>query len=137
MKVTFKTSNLKVKSIGSGNWVLMEPMVAEIEDNGVMRLVVVPANYETDFESVPKALVIAYVLIKGTARMSATLHDYLCDVHKLPEKYPAALTLLGMAPPRKWLDEAFYEAMKTEGTPWYSRELAYAGVSLYSATFGR
>ena len=134
MKVTFKTSDLKVKALDADNWELLEPLVAEIDDNGVLRLVVVPGGFRTDFESVPKALFLAYLLIKGRARMAATLHDYLLDVihGKLPNQTRPTTILLGMTPDRKWIDSVFYEAMKAEKTPWYARELAYAGVSAYS-----
>ena len=134
MKVTFKTSNLKVESIDGGNWRLLEPLVAEISDDGVTRIVVVPAGFVTDFESVPRLLVFAYALIKGKARMSATVHDYLLDVihGKLPNQTTPTTILLGMTPDRKWIDSVFYAAMQAEGTPWYAREMAYMGVSAYS-----
>lgn len=138
MKVTFKTGLLKFEKLGPDNWRILEPFVAEVEcDECLERItIVVPGGYTTDFESVPKALIFAYALIKGKARKAATLHDYLLD--HIYGKLHADLetNLLPFKPTRGWIDRLFYDAMVAQGTNLLAREMAYMGVSAYTALLG-
>jgi hypothetical protein len=117
MKVIFKTEHLRVQTVGDDDFELLEPFVAQIDDE----LVVIEPGFVTDFESVPRFLVWAYALIKNTARKSSTLHDYLIRTGGRP---------------RSWCDKVFNAAMESEGTPATARLLAYAGVSIYTVVAG-
>ena len=55
-----------------GRWVLIQPFGCQIDD----RLVTVPADFETDLDSVPR-IPVAYTVLKGRATRSAVLHDWL------------------------------------------------------------
>ena len=135
MRVEFVTAEHKHEQIGADLWQLREPFVARVtcEEWPEPLLIVVPGGYKTDFESVPKALVFAYALIKGRARRSATLHDYLLDlINGKLEGWQRTL-LLPFMPEREWIDRLFYSAMIAEGTNALARELAYMGVTAYTA----
>lgn len=135
MKVEFVTNEHKFEQIAANKWRLLEPFVARVvcDEQSEPILVVVPGGYETDFESVPRALVLSYTLIKGKARKAATLHDYLLDHNsgKLDDKLRTRL--LPFTPTRQWIDKVFYYGMVAQGTNAIARELAYAGVSAYTA----
>lgn len=135
MKVAFKTGLLKFEQLGPDNWRIIEPFVAQVECDEWHEpvIVCVPGGYTTDFESVPKALWWAYMMIKGKARKAATLHDYLLD--HIDGDLHADLTtnLLPFKPGRVWIDRLFYDAMVAQGTGLLARETAYMGVSAYTA----
>jgi hypothetical protein len=138
MKVEFITGEHKFEPAGPDKWRIVEPFVARVvcDEWPEPILIVVPGGYETDFESVPRILFFAYKLIKGKARRSATLHDYVIDLTQGEVSERLRTSLIPFVPPREWIDRLFYFAMKTEGTPAIARELAYAGVSAYTAIKG-
>lgn len=79
------------------------------------------------------ALLFAYALIKGKAMRSATLHDYLLDLINGKLADWQRTLLLPFMPSREWIDRVFYAAMLEEGTNPLAREMAYFGVSAYTA----
>lgn len=135
MRVEFVTAEHKHEQIGADLWQLREPFVARVtcEEWPEPLLIVVPGGYKTDFESVPRVLLLAYWLIKGKARRSATLHDYLLDLINGKLAEAQRTLLLPFVPPREWIDRLFYSAMIAEETNAMARELAYMGVTAYTA----
>lgn len=147
MKVSIVTHDLKVEALDGDNWRLLEPLVFVIScaEHPEPFVVVVPGGYVTDFESVPKVLVFAYLLIKGRFRRAATGHDYLIDLIQGEVEEKLRTSLLPFRPTRAWIDEFFLAAMKAEGElreekqpvrDWLARNTAYAGVSVYTLFTG-
>lgn len=139
MKVEFVTAEHKFDRLGPDRWIIREPFVARVvcDEWPEPVLVVVPGGYETDFESVPRVLFLAYALIKGRAQRAATLHDYLCDFIQDGLTERLKTSLVPFMPTRAWVDRVFHAAMVAEGTPALARELAYTGVTAYSAFIKR
>jgi len=139
MKVRFITNEHKHDSLEPNLWMIREPFVGEVtcDEWPDPILIVVPGGYKTDFESVPGILVLAYMLIKGKARRAATLHDYLCDYINNALPVEQQTNLIPFMPTRQWVDKVFYAAMVAEGTSAIARELAYAGVTAYTAIRGK
>lgn len=135
MIVEFITSEHKFEQIGRDRWRIKEPFVARVvcDEWPEPILIVVPGGYVTDFESVPKILWWAYLLIKGRARRSATLHDYIIDLTQGELDERLRTSLLPFVPRREWCDRLFHAAMIAEKTPALARETAYMGVSAYTA----
>jgi len=98
----------EAESGGRSEWRLREALIYQSE---LIGLVIVPAGYETDFASVPRAP-LAYWLFGDTAQASAVVHDFLCG-----EWYPTRRI--------SWRSAAdvFYEAMGYEGVPGWRRYL--------------
>jgi|SRR3990167_3334754 len=92
MKVEFLTP-LRLEAVNGSGWVVYEHFVYAIDG----QIDFVPAGTETDLDSVPR-LPLAYWLVKGRARKSAVLHDWLYTIQK----------------PRGWADEAIYAGMQAE-----------------------
>lgn len=147
MIVSFRTSHVKTTDIANGSYRLIEPFVPIIDG----RILVIPAGFETDFETIPRLLFPAYALIRGRAQKSSVLHDFLLDAMQAlrwieqnsvtellrdGELDQDELNDLLDGKTRSWADEVFYAAMQTEGTPALAREVAYAGVSLYTTLRG-
>jgi hypothetical protein len=100
-------------STGRAEWRLREDLIYQSE---LIGLLIVPAGYETDFASVPRAPLV-YWLTGDTAHASAVVHDYLCSV-----LYPlGSITWRGAA-------DVFREAMISEGTPAWRRWIMYEAV---------
>lgn len=100
-------------SRGRAVWQLQTELAFHSEIYG---LVVVPAGFETDFASVPRAP-LAFWLTGDTAHASAAVHDYLCRVD-----YPQARISWRTAA------DVFREAMKHEGVPAWRRALMHWAV---------
>lgn len=97
---------------GRARWVLQSDLVFHSDLVGTVR---VPAGFDTDFASVPRAP-FAYWLAGDTAHASAAVHDYLCR-----DVYPAGIT---------WRTAAavFREAMQHEGVPAWRRAVMHWAV---------
>jgi len=96
-------------------WRLLEPLVFYSELVG--DLVTVPADFETDFASVPR-LPYTYMLAGDTAHAAATVHDWL---------YHGGMP--GVR--RATADEIFFEAMVASGVVGWRRNLMLAAVQLF------
>ena len=105
MNVEFLT-NPKLEPIEDGDWRLIEPMVARIDD----RTVIIPAGFKTDLATVPRFPGM-FLLFGGKARRAAILHDWLYFSKE----------------PRSYADKVFYEAMKHEEPAW-RRAIMWLGV---------
>lgn len=81
----------------------------------------IPAGFITDLDSVPR-IPFVYALIKGRARISAIIHDYLCVYSNLTQKE---------------IDKVFKKAMKAEGVDWLYKNLIYYSTRLYQTTIGK
>lgn len=138
MKVDILTPLLKVEAIDDQNWRLLEPLTFRVtcDEWSEPFEVVVPGGYVTDFESVPRLLVFAYVLIKGHARRAATGHDYLIDWIQNEVAEPLRPATVPFRPTRAWVDSFFHAAMLAEGTGFLARNTAYLGVSAYTLFTG-
>jgi len=98
----------EAESGGRAEWQLREDLIYQSE---LVGLVIVPAGYETDFASVPRAPLV-YWLFGDTAQASAVVHDFLCG-----EWYPTRRITWRAAA------DVFYEAMVHEGVPGWRRWL--------------
>lgn len=138
MKVDILTPTLKVEAVDGQNWRLLEPLAFRVDcDEWPQPFeVVVPGGYVTDFESVPRVLVLAYALIKGRARRAATGHDFLIDWIQNEVDGALAPSTVPFRPTRAWIDRFFYAAMVAEGTGFLARATAYVGVSAYTLITG-
>src|SRR3990167_4772239 len=108
MKVEFLTP-LRLEAGNGSGWVVYEHFVYAIDG----QIDFVPAGTETDLDSVPR-LPLAYWLVKGRARKSAVLHDWLYTIQK----------------PREWADQVLWAGMETEGVGGIYKRLIFAGVRL-------
>jgi len=93
---------------------LLEEYVAEVTVNGKTLTITVPAGFETDFASVPRAFW-RIVPPWGEYSPAAVVHDYL---------YATALL------PRAGADWVFLELMTELGVPWWKRQAMYRAVRL-------
>ncbi len=107
------TTPLIVTPLDDGQtWKLLQPFTYEIGEEGSGRKVTVPAEFVTDFASVPRIL---WTLIPpwGGYGKAAVLHDFLYDA----------------APwSRSECDSVFLEAMKVLKVPFHRRMAIYLGV---------
>ena len=145
MKVEFITARHKLGWIRRNRWRHDEPFVARVtcDEWPEPILVVIPGDYETDLESVPRLLFVAYVLIKGRFSRGASLHDYLLDLIQGELDDRLRTSLLPFVPSREWIDRLFYAAMtaeidlpdrnRTRALDILARETAYMGVTAYTA----
>lgn len=85
----------------------------------VHELIVVPAGFTTDFESVPRVPVF-YVLTSDCGHGASTIHDYL---------YRNKIFT------RSQRDNIFYEAAVASGTPKWRAGLSWLGVRLFGWMF--
>lgn len=108
-------SRLSALYIGDGRW-KVEREFHYFHDSG---LVIVPKDFITDFDSVPR-LPLVYLVAKDRATKSALAHDALYRFGKLGGKRIS----------RKQADDIFYDAMRHEGLPWRHRATIYSGVRL-------
>lgn len=115
MNVEFVTRLRVTKKNGNRNgddlWELLDPFVVRVDGNPW----VIPAGFETDFASVPR-LPVVYTIAGNVAHKSALVHDYL-------------YRLKGVS--RKYADDVFFEAMKTEGVSSLRRNLMYSAVRVF------
>jgi hypothetical protein len=82
-------------------------------------IVVVPAGFECDLDSVPR-LPLAYWLAKGRTVAAAVVHDWLYKSGRLYRGGPRVT--------RAAADRIFLAAMRDEGVAWRHRVLIYAAV---------
>ena len=93
-------------------WILDSPLVYE---SGILGTIEVPAEFETDFASVPR-VPIAYTLFGDRAHRESVIHDYLYRTDSVP------LATYDQA------NDVFLEAMKCRGKGWFVRKMMYWGV---------
>ena len=112
MQVTFL--NEPEMRMRGNEWEMISPFnVRILMPSGEEILVSVEAGFVTDIDSVPRLLFPFYALLKGRARRSAVLHDYLYF-----KGYD-----------RKFADDAMLAAMANE-TNYLFRTLIWAAVRL-------
>lgn len=119
MKVTF-LNQPRLEPHDEDDWVLVDPFDVRIDtdDDAPPIFVTVPAGFTTDLASVPR-LPGAYLLFGGRARRSAILHDYLYMTRW----------------DRKFADDAFLAAMKTEGVNAFTRWAMWLGVRVGGSAY--
>lgn len=148
MLVEILTKELKVEEVTTDSWRLLEPLVFKVtcEEQEEPFIFAVPGGYITDFESVPKFLILSYALIKGRFKRAATGHDYLIDWIQKEVASPLEPRSMPFKPSRSWIDSFFLAAMKAESTlpnrdkqpirDGIARNTAYLGVSAYTLFSG-
>lgn len=109
--------------LGDDRWRLEEDYA--YQDGG--RVITVPAGYEFDLSSVPRALwwLIAPFELSITAPL---LHDFLYGYGGNP---PAGSVVPPHVYTRKEADDLFRTVMEQEGVPAWRRTLAYGAVRLF------
>lgn len=114
MQPSFHTP-LKLEYIDGKNYRLLE----DFKYDTSIATVSVPAGFETDFASVPRAL---WWLMPPTGPYgkAAVVHDYLYRTYGYSSKIVA--------------DAIFYEAMKALGVKRCTRNLMYLAVHLFGGT---
>ena len=102
-------SDLVIKTVAGGNYVLVRPLTWKLSNN---KTISVPVGFTTDLASVPRGF---RWLITGHShtRKPAVVHDYL---------YAKGYTT------RKEADLLFRKGMRDTNTPAWKREAAYLGV---------
>lgn len=109
-------TTLKTEQVGKWNHVLLDTLVFEDEKVGV---VMAPAGFKTDFASIRILhnifLFVLYSLVSGYGNYSATVHDYLYAVSKLP---------------RDVCDGVLYRALRAEGVAKWRAWLFWVGVRI-------
>lgn len=93
----------------SGEWKLDRDLIYQANGG---EIITVPAGFETDLASIPRAFQIL-IPVNGKHRKPAVIHDYL---------YANRIGKRGRA------DSVFLEAMKSVGVSWWKRRLMYAAV---------
>jgi hypothetical protein len=117
--MSYFKSNLKVELVSQDDddiptWKLIEPL--RYSSDILNRTVEVPAGYETDFASVPRAP-IAYFIAGNTGHRAAVLHDYLITSKEVE---------------RKIADSIFAEALSATGVDSWRKQVMYLAVSQYT-----
>lgn len=96
-------TEVAVRGIGPGNWLLLEPLVYEASED----LFTVPAGFHTDFASVPR-LLRSIVSETGVHTRAAVLHDYLGRDAGISQRdadgiFRQSLRRAGVRPVLRWL----------------------------------
>lgn len=115
-------SKLLLAPLRPGWWRLNVPFMYELPaalGYPADEIVVVPAGFECDLDSVPR-LPLAYWLAKGRTVTAAVVHDWLYKSGRLHRGGPAIT--------RAEADRIFLAAMRDEGVAWRHRVLIYAAV---------
>lgn len=92
---------------------------------GIQHTVTVPAEFETDGATIPRALwSIIGPPMRGNHLIPALIHDYLCV---MADTYPKRL----MA------DTTFFALLREYKVHWFKRSMMYLGVRFYGRFFWR
>jgi hypothetical protein len=110
VKGYFGEEPLRVEYINGKRWKILEPFSFLRVAGG--EKITVPADFVTDFASIPRALWSIYPPAGKWGR-AAVIHDYLYAVGDRP---------------RIECDQVFLEAMEVLGVPWVRRHLLYRAV---------
>jgi len=108
-------SPLRVEKTGKNTWRLLSPLVYDGSEK-----ITVPAGFETDFASVPRAAWWFCAPAAGNHAKPAVLHDYLCVTS---DNQPHT-------------DKLFLEAMAANGVGWLKRTVMYSAVRVYQTAKG-
>lgn len=106
------SSSLQVEILPDGRTVkLLQPLRVKMADGAIIE---VPAGFETDFASVPRA---CWQLVPpwGQYSPAAVVHDYLYNTGQMP---------------RVESDNIFLDVMAALGVPWWQRQIMYWGVRI-------
>lgn len=109
-------TSLKTDCPRDGLYILLEPLIY-VSD--ILGRIEVPAEFHTDFASVPRVPIV-YLLWGNRAHREATIHDWLFRQKAWPEC--------------TWMqaNQVFREAMIATGKSWWIREPMYVGVVIGS-----
>lgn len=109
----------RIVPIGSGKYLLTEPLIAQVDELGVA--VHVPSHYVTDLASIPR---LAWWCIghpaTGEYQDAAIIHDWICDQARLRRQY--SIRLIG--------DALFVHLLAAQKIPYWKRAAMYLAVLL-------
>jgi hypothetical protein len=112
---------LRVEELDEWTWILLEPLEFHVGEKDNEDVIIVPALFQTDFDSIPKPL---WSIIRpyGKSKRAAVIHDYL---YHMRGHVP-----LDISPPRtrNECDKIFAEALEVCGVNWIKRNAMYLGV---------
>lgn len=116
--------HLGLDYIDGFHWKIQTPLRYDIGRLGSGKFVLVPAHYETDFNSIPRGL---WNIFPPTQYgKSSVVHDYLCTGGII-------ISIVGgleyhTDPTDRQLDAIYREALEVEGCPRYKRYPMWLGV---------
>lgn len=93
-------------------WKLLYPL-EWVDPHG--NRVIVPPNFVTDFASIPRVMR-PFALDDSRTAKAATLHDWHYRVRR---------------PGRRWADDVFYHALRSDGVHWLPAWSYWLGVRLF------
>lgn len=113
--------HLGLDYIDGRKWTIQSPLRYDIGRLGSMQFVIVPANYVTDFNSIPRGL--WNIFPPAEYGKSSIIHDYLCDGGSV-----SCADGKGYVPGYGEIDAIYKEALAVEGCPAWKRQAMWAGV---------
>lgn len=125
LKATF-LSKLVVEQVDNDTWMLLKDLLVEFEpgldvvnSDKKIQYLTVPANFSTDFASVPRVPIV-YTYVAGLGKRAGVVHDYLYHTNMV-SKHTADLAL-----------EA---CLAANGVSAFRRWLMYSGVHIFGGSF--
>ena len=106
-------SDLDIREIGQDRWVLLAPLRYQSDILPGMTPLEVPEGFQTDLESIPRVLPLAYAILYGTAHKASVVHDWLYTKGNIS---------------RKIADDTLYEAIRVTGEPRWKAWAIWLGV---------
>ena len=107
---------LDIGELGEDHWRLLRPLKYQTDLlTYLQRIITVPGGFETDLESVPRWLTLAYAVLYGTAHKASVVHDWL---------YTGGLY------DREKDDAILYEAILATGQPRWKAWMIWSGVRM-------
>ncbi len=104
-------------------WMLVEPFTVFFKVDGERQRLTVPARFETDFSSVPRAF--RWLVSKiGPHSEGSVLHDWLYEEWKRYRSEPRRIDKI-------FADQVFMLAMEAAQTDWLTRRAAYNAVRTF------
>lgn len=122
--------HLGLNYIDGIRWTIQTPLRYDIGRLGSQRFVLVPANFETDFNSIPRGL--WNIFLPSRYGKSSIVHDYLCDggfITCFSGNYEYHID-----PSDREVDAIYRESLGVEGCPNYKRIPMWLGVRLNHLT---
>ena len=106
-------SNLDIREIEQDRWVLLAPLRYQSDLLSRITPLEVPEGFQTDLESIPRVLPLAYAILYGTAHKAAVVHDWLYTTGSVS---------------RKTADDIMYEAIVATKEPKWKAWAIWAGL---------
>lgn len=120
--------HLGLNYIDGFHWSIQSPLSYDIGGLGSGRSVIVPANFVTDFNSIPRGL---WNIFPPTQYgKSSIIHDWLYEGGVITERSPGSEGVIEWVfqPTKATVDGIYKEALGVEGCPTWKRTLMWLGV---------